>query len=62
MGVPILIGFFTKKDAARQSGSVQDSIMTAYHDLFFISFILSVFARLPVILYECHWNGAQAGT
>ncbi|CAF1766228.1 hypothetical protein NRS6094_03617 [Bacillus subtilis] len=42
MGVPILIGFFTKKDAARQSGSVQDSMMTAYHDLFFISFILSV--------------------
>ncbi|MDK2600162.1 hypothetical protein QO179_18440 [Bacillus stercoris] len=42
MGVPILIGFFTKKDAARQNGSVQDSMMTAYHDLFFISFILSV--------------------
>ncbi|MEC2184705.1 MFS transporter [Bacillus spizizenii] len=42
MGVPILIGFFTKKDAARQSGSMQNSMMTAYHDLFFISFILSV--------------------
>lgn len=42
MGVPILIGFFTQKDAARQSGSMQDSMMTAYHDLFFISFILSV--------------------
>lgn len=42
MGVPILIGFFTKKDAARQNGSIQDSMMTAYHDLFFISFILSV--------------------
>ncbi|MCI3986988.1 MFS transporter [Bacillus vallismortis] len=42
MGVPILIGSFTKKDAARQSGSMQDSMMTAYHDLFFISFVLSV--------------------
>ncbi len=42
MGVPILIGFFTKKDAARQNGSVQDSMMIAYHDLFLISFILSV--------------------
>ncbi|MGQ8923045.1 MFS transporter [Bacillus halotolerans] len=42
MGVPILIGYFTKKDAARQNGSMQDSMMTAYHDLFLISFILSV--------------------
>ncbi|MED0588677.1 MFS transporter [Bacillus subtilis] len=42
MGVPFLIGFFTKKDAAGQSGSVQDSMLAAYHDLFFTSFILSV--------------------
>lgn len=54
MGVPILIGYFTKKDSAGrlltsnkgmdQEGtqSLHEALIATYHDLFLVSFILSL--------------------